>query len=292
LTSVQGDTGSHDTGFVINSSFGNGFRLTENETYETVLITAAGSLNSRFSATVGATRSWSWGGWSYPVIVDNMMNLELLFRGSAVGGDAVYAEHALAHSLTTDANHFRSDSSSYHLVDYDASTGDVVSKETYQGLADESAWARGQAWGLYGFTMAHRESSNATLLTRALSIAEFLVNSSEIPEDGVPYFDFSAPTTDGVVPYRDASAAAIIASALLELQGYAEGDAPQRYVDFALKVLTTLGTADYTAPAGENGHFILMHTVGNFPQGGEIDVAMNYADYYYLEALLRCAALE
>ncbi|MGK3979746.1 glucuronyl hydrolase [Sorangium sp. So ce118] len=291
LANVQNQTDTHDVGFMLNSSYGNGLRLTDNQDYARVLITGAGSLGSRFNAKVGATRSWSWGEWSYPVIIDNMMNLELLFRATDLGGGAEFAEMAVSHALTTMRNHFRADSSSYHLVDYNPNSGAVVSKETRQGLADESNWARGQAWGLYGFTMCHRESTDARFLEQALRIADFLVDNPDIPADGIPYFDFSAPTMPGVPALRDASAAAIIASALLELRTFAPPDAAARYLDFALKILGTLATPQYTAAAGTNGHFILMHSVGDYPRNGEVDAAINYADYYYLEALLRCRAL-
>jgi hypothetical protein len=276
---------------MLGSSFGNGLRLTGNQDYAGVLVTGAGSLGSRFNETVGATRSWSWGEWSFPVIVDNMMNLELLFRATELGGGPQFAEMAVSHALTTLRDHFRSDASSYHLVDYNPSSGAVVSKETRQGLADESAWARGQAWGLYGFTMCYRESTDSRFLEHALRIANFLVESPAIPADGIPYFDFSAPDVDGVPPLRDASAAAIIASALLELSGFAEAGDAARYQAFALKILGTLATPAYTAAQGSNGHFILMHSVGDYPRDGEVDAAINYADYYYLEALLRCRAL-
>jgi len=291
LASQQTNTGTHDVGFMLGSSFGNGLRLTGNQDYAGVLLTGASSLASRFNATVGATRSWSWGSWSFPVIVDNMMNLELLFRASELGGGASYAEMAVSHALTTLREHYRPDSSSYHLVDFDPNSGAVVSKETRQGLSDESAWARGQAWGLYGFTMCYRESTDTRFLDHAFAIADFLIDSPEIPADGIPYFDFSAPVTQGVPALRDASAAAIIASALLELRAFAPEPAAQRYRSFALKILATLATPEYTAAPGTNGHFILMHSVGDYPRNGEVDAAINYADYYYLEALLRCRAL-
>lgn len=291
LEGQQTSTGTHDVGFMLGSSFGNGLRLTGNQAYAGVLVTGASSLASRFNAAVGATRSWSWGSWSFPVIVDNLMNLELLFRATELGGGASYAEMAALHALTTLREHYRPDASSYHLVDFDPSSGAVVSKETRQGLADGSAWARGQAWGLYGFTMCYRESSDARFLDHALRIADFLVDNPDIPADGVPYFDFSAPATPGVLALRDASAAAIIASALLGLQNFAAEAASQRYRAFALKILGTLATPEYTAAPGTNGHFLLMHSVGDYPRAGEVDAAINYADYYYLEALLRCRAL-
>ena len=285
-------TDTHDLGFVINDSFGHGLRLTENQDYRDVVLEAARSLSSRFDPDVGATRSWDSQGWSFPVIIDNMMNLELLFDAAELGGSAELGELAVAHARTTNQNHFRPDSSSYHVVDYDPDDGGVIRKQTYQGLHDESAWARGQAWGLYGFTMCHRNTRDPEFLARAASIADFYTQNPAMPGDGVPYFDFDAPVLADVPDHRDASAGAIATSALLELQRYATGEAQQRYLAFALKALRSLSSPSYRAAAGTNAHFLLEHSVGNYPRGDEVDVAINYADYYYLEALLRCTRLE
>ena len=285
-------TSDHDVGFIINNTFGAGHRLTQNSAYVAVITRAAQSLATRFNATVGATRSWDFGSWSYPVIMDNMMNLELLFNATKLGGNMEYAEMAVKHALTTDANHFRSDSSSYHVVDYNPTTGAVVRKQTNQGLADESSWARGQAWGLYGFTMVFRETKDNRFLTRAQAIADYYTGSDRMPADGVPYFDFDAPTRADVPDHRDASAGAIAASGLFELAGFAPPAASARYLAFALRVVRSLSSEAYRAKLGENSHFLLMHSVGNYPINDEIDVAINYADYYYVEALLRCAALK
>jgi hypothetical protein len=289
-------TDTHDVGFVINNSYGAGYRLTQNTAYRTVMATAAQSLSGRFNASVGAIRSWDFGSWSFPVIIDNMMNLELLYRATASGGSATFRQNAIAHALTTRTNHFRADGSSYHVVDYNPTTGAVIRKQTNQGLADESAWARGQAWGLYGFTMCHRETQDARFLDQAIKIAEFYTKSPVMPADGVPYFDFDAPARSDVPDYRDASAGAIAASGLIELSRYATGEASERYLAFAIKALRSLsvpaaGTAGYRAALGANGHFLLVHSVGNYPISDEVDVGINYADYYYLEALLRCSKL-
>ena len=291
LMSQQTRTDTHDVGFVIYNSFGNGYRLTQNAAYRTVVLTAAASLATRFDADVGCTRSWDFGSWSFPVIIDNMMNLELLFRATALGGDARFAQIGTTHALTTRTNHFRADASSYHVVDYNPTTGAVIKKQTNQGLADESAWARGQAWGLYGFTMSYRETSDARFLDQATRIAEFYTKSPVMPADGVPYFDFDAPARTDVPDYRDASAGAIAASGLLELAKYATSAAAESYRAFAIKAVRALSSTAYRAAAGTNNQFLLLHSVGNYPQNGEIDVAMNYADYYYLEALGRCADL-
>lgn len=292
LMSQSTRTDTHDVGFIINSSYGNGYRLTQNAAYKTVLTTAAGSLASRFNATVGCTRSWDFGTWMFPVIIDNMMNLELLFRATALGGDARFKQDGISHAATTRMNHFRADYSSYHLVDYNPTTGAVIKKQTNQGLADESAWARGQAWGLYGFTMSYRETNDARFLDQATHIADFYTQSSRMPADGVPYFDFDAPIRDDVPDYRDASAGAIAASGLLELARYETGATAENHRAFAIKALRSLSSTSYRAATGTNNQFLLMHSVGNYPANDEIDVAMNYADYYYLEALGRCADLQ
>jgi hypothetical protein len=292
LMSQRTRTDTHDVGFIINTSFGAGYRITQNAAYAQVVKDAAASLATRFNATVGATRSWDFGTWKFPVIIDNMMNLELLYRGTALGGDARFAQIAVTHALTTRANHFRADWSSYHLVDYDPTTGAVIKKQTNQGLADESDWARGQAWGLYGFTMSYRESQDARFLDQATHIADFYVGPLGVPADGIPYFDFDAPKRADVPDYRDASAGAIATSGLLELARYVPADARERYLAFALNSLRTLASPAYRAAAGTYGQFLLMHSVGNYPANDEIDVGINYADYYYLEALVRCAALE
>ena len=292
LTSQQTRTDTHDVGFIINCSFGNGYRLTQTASYKTVITTAAGSLASRFNATVGCTRSWDFGSWMFPVIIDNMMNLELLYRATALGGDARYKMIGATHAATTRTNHFRADASSYHLVDYNPTTGAVIKKQTNQGLADESAWARGQAWGLYGFTMSYRETNDARFLDQATRIADFYTQSARMPADGVPYFDFDAPIRDDVPDYRDASAGAIAASGLFELAQFASGAAAERYRAFAIKAVRSLSSTSYRAATGTNNQFLLMHSVGNYPQNDEVDVAINYADYYYLEALGRCADLQ
>jgi unsaturated chondroitin disaccharide hydrolase len=282
---------THDVGFLIYNSYGNGYRLTQTAAYRTVLLEAAASLASRYDAEVGCTRSWDFGSWTFPVIIDNMMNLELLFRATMLGGEARFAQIGTSHAATTSTNHFRADSSSYHVVDYNPTTGAVIRKQTNQGVADESAWARGQAWGLYGFTMSYRETNDARFLDRATRIAEFYTKSARMPADGVPYFDFDAPVRDDVPDHRDASAGAIAASGLFELAKYASGAAAESYRVFAIKAVRSLSSTAYRAATGTNSQFLLMHSVGNYPQNDEIDVAINYADYYYLEALGRCADL-
>jgi hypothetical protein len=265
-------------------SYGNALRLTGNEAYVPVLVQSAKTLIARYYETVGSIRSWDFNAeiWQCPVIVDNMMNLELLFWATKQTGDPVYRDIAIQHANTTLKHHFRSDYSSFHVVDYDTISGEVRQKNTHQGFADESAWARGQAWGLYGFTMCYRFTEDPRYLKLAEEIAGFILNHPRLPEDLVPYWDFDAPGIPD--EERDVSAAAIIASALYELSGYSEeGDFFREKADGILK---SLGSK-YASPAGENFGFILAHSVGNKRGGTEVDVPLNYADYYYLEALLR-----
>lgn len=279
---MNGDT--HDMGFKIYCSFGTAYRLTKDPEYKEVIIQAAKTLSTRFNQVVGCIKSWDHNNdkWGYPVIVDNMMNLELLFAATRLSRDSSFYKIAMSHANTTLKNHFRPDFSSYHVLDYDTLTGKVVKKSTHQGFSDESAWARGQAWGLYGFTMCYRETRNPVYLRQAEHIAGFILNNPDLPEDLVPYWDYNAPN----IPHepRDASAAAITASALYELSTYStNGSYYHKKADQILKSLTK----NYRSPLGENKGFILLHSTGAKPANSEIDVPIEYADYYYLEALIR-----
>jgi rhamnogalacturonyl hydrolase YesR len=276
--------GTHDMGFKIYCSFGTGYNLTKDAHYKEVLIQSAKTLSTRFNSAVGVLRSWdhSKEKWDYPVIIDNMMNLELLFAATRLTGDSSFYKIAVSHANTTMKNHFRSDYSSYHVVDYDTATGKVIKKTTHQGYANESAWARGQAWGLYGFTMCYRETKNKAYLDHAEHIASFILNHPNLPKDLVPYWDFNAPGIPAEP--RDASAAAVIASGLYELSLYSKNG--KEYRKAADKIMESL-TKYYRAPIGEAKGFILLHSTGSKPSNSEVDVPLSYGDYYYLEALLR-----
>ncbi|MFW6309463.1 MAG: glycoside hydrolase family 88 protein [Prolixibacteraceae bacterium] len=281
LDGVQYLTNTHDLGFMVFCSYGNGYRLTGNEAYKDVIIQASESLITRFDPDVGCIRSWDFGHWEFPVIIDNMMNLEMLLWASEQTNDPKYREIALSHADVTLEHHYRDDWSCYHVVSFDTITGEVIEKQTHQGLNDESAWARGQAWGLYGYVMMYRETNEEKYLQAAENIADFILN--ELPEDMVPYWDFDDP--DIPQANRDASAGAIIASALYELSTFSgKGEV---YRDAANAITESLTSEKYRAVNGQNAGFILMHSVGNMPGEDEIDVAINYADYYYLEALKR-----
>ncbi|MDB6165933.1 MAG: glucuronyl hydrolase [Lacunisphaera sp.] len=289
LESVKDNRGTHDLGFVLYCSYGNGFRLTGDAAYRSVLLAGAQSLSTRFNSNVGSLKSWDGRKqWPFPVIIDNMMNLELLLWAAKAAGAPRFRDIALSHADTTLHNHFRADGSSYHVVDYDPVSGKVRSRVTHQGAADESAWARGQAWGLYGFTMMYRETREARYLEHAKKIAAFLLNHPRLPADKVPYWDFDAPNIPAAP--RDSSAAAIMCSALWELSDYVDTATARGYRAVAEQQLRSLASPVYRAKPGENHDFLLMHATGNFPRNDEIDVPINYADYYFLEALLRCKA--
>jgi unsaturated chondroitin disaccharide hydrolase len=285
LDRIKTFRGHHDVGFMLGCSYWQGLRLTQNPAYREVLIQGARSLATRYNSEVGLIRSWDFGRWKYPVIVDNLMNLELLTFAARESGEQRLYDIAVQHADKTLQNHFRADFSSYHVVDYNPTNGAVLRKMTQQGAADDSAWARGQAWGLYGFTAMFRETGDPAYLAQAVNIANYILNHPRLPADKIPYWDFDAPGIPNVP--RDASAAAIISSALLELSGFVPLDLAANYISLARQQLQSLSSAAYRAAPGENGNFILKHSVGSHPEGREIDVPLNYADYYFLEALLR-----
>jgi hypothetical protein len=280
-------TDNHDVGFILMCSFGNGLRITGDEHYKDVLTTGAGSLATRFRETPGLIRSWESNRdkWQYPVIIDNMMNLELLMWAAKYTGDDNLRRMAISHADKTIENHFREDFSTHHVVSYDTLSGRPHLRQTHQGYSDESTWSRGQAWALYGFTMMHRVTGEERYLRQAQAVAGFIINHPNMPADGVPYWDFDAPGIPDEP--RDSSAAAIMASAFVELAGFSTPELAEGYMRMAETQVRTLASPAYTAAPGANGDFILMHGVGAIPFKSEIDVPLTYADYYYVEALTR-----
>jgi hypothetical protein len=287
----QWNAGTHDMGFKIYCSFGQGYRLAPGDHYREVIIQSARTLATRFNPIVGCIRSWDHNRdkWQFPVIIDNMMNLELLFAATRLTNDSSFYHIAVQHANTTLAQHFRPDHSSFHVIDFDTLTGEVRNRHTHQGFSHASAWARGQAWGLYGYTLMFRETRDAQYLTQARHIADFMLGHPNMPANLVPYWDFDAPDIPNAP--RDASAAAIMASALLELAGYVPEAAGERYFNAAASVLQNLGSPAYTAALGEFDPFLIKHATGHKPHNSEIDVPIIYGDYYYLEALMRYRAL-
>lgn len=286
---------THDLGFMIGCSFGRAWQQTGERSYRDVVMEASSTLIRRFNPQVGCIRSWDFNRdrWDYPVIIDNMMNLEMLFEATRLSGDSTYWQVAVSHANTTLKHHFRPDASSYHVVDYNPESGAVRGKCTHQGFADDSYWSRGQGWGLYGYTMCYRYTHDEAYLAHARRIADFFLSLPNMPADGIPYWDMKMPSVVGCtlqqvnpdIP-RDASAAAIVASALYELSTYVDADASARYRAAADHMLRSL-YEHYRAPQGSHHGFLLLHSTGHHPGGSEIDVPLNYADYYYLEALLR-----
>jgi len=302
---LQTVTTNHDLGFMMYCSFGNAYRLFQKPQDKAILIQSAKSLASRFYPKVGSIKSWdkvkSLDGvhmLNFPVIIDNMMNLELLFFASKATGDPVYKNMAITHANTTIKNHLRPDYSCYHVVNYDEATGKVLNRETQQGFSDNSTWSRGQAWGIYGFTMVYRETGDQKYLQVAQKMTDFFLDHDRLPADKIPYWDFNVGQP-GYVPQwkydpsqykeipRDASAAAITASALIELAAYVDPAKSKKYFSAAETMLTSLSSKNYRNAYGENGGFILKHSSGGVPGNAEVDVPLSYADYYYLEALMR-----
>lgn len=281
---------THDMGFKMYCSYGNGYRLTANPIYKEVLLQSAQTLSTRFNPMIGCIRSWDHHAakWQFPVIIDNMMNLELMFWAFRETNDSTYYHIAVSHARTTLKNHFREDNSSYHVVEYDTITGSVRSKVTHQGYADESAWARGQAWALYGYTMCYRETGMPEFLQQARQVERYIFTHPTMPEDLIPYWDFNAPE----IPKepRDASAASCIASALYELSTYVP-EKKEQYKQDANRILQNL-TDHYRVRPNEDNGFLLLHSTGSKPHQSEIDVPLVYADYYFLEALIRKNKLE
>lgn len=290
LEKEKNNKGTHDLGFMMYCSFGNAERIAPKPEYKNILLTSARSLATRFNPKVGCIRSWDSRPGDFLVIIDNLMNLELLFWATKVTGDSSFYKIAVTHANTTMKNHFHPDYSSYHVVVYDPLTGEVKKKETAQGYSDESAWARGQAWGLYGYTMCYRETKDKKYLDQANHIAQFILKNPNLPADKIPYWDFNAPNIPNAL--RDASAASIIASALIELSGYANEKEKEEYLSVAETIIKNLSSAPYKADPGTNGGFILQHSVGHMPQKTEVDVPLTYADYYFVEAMQRYKAMK
>lgn len=291
IESAKWHRGTHDLGFMIGDSFGKAYQLTKEQSYRDVMLQAARTLCTRFLPKVGCIRSWDHNAdkWKFPVIIDNMMNLEMLFEAYQLTGDKSFYDIAVSHANITMKNHFRDDYSSFHVVDYDPVTGAVRSRVTHQGYSDDSFWSRGQGWALYGYTMCYRYTHDQRYLEQAKNVAKFLFSLKNMPEDGIFYWDMKDPAIPDAP--RDASSAALVASAFYELQGYVDAELGKQYKAYADKIVNSL-IDHYQAPVGSNQGFLLLHSTGHKPGNSEIDVPINYADYFYMEALLRKALLD
>lgn len=286
LEKEQFTTDNHDVGFIIFCSYGNAYRLLGKPEYKNIILQTSRSLCKRFDPRVGVIKSWDMNQWKYPVIIDNMMNLELLMWSSNNSNDKSFGGIARSHADRTIIEHFRPDNSSYHLVDYDPETNKCIKKQTVQGYADDSSWARGQGWGLYGYTMMYRETGDSRYLKHAENIAKYIINHPNLPADKIPYWDFNAPKIPD--EFRDASAGAVMASAFVELSQLTnDRELSKQVLEVAETQIRTLSSPEYFAQAGTNGNFILKHSVGYMGANSEVDQPLTYADYYYIEAMMR-----
>lgn len=283
-------TSTHDLGFMLGCSAGKGYETTGGQCYRDIITTGAHSLATRFDPKTGVIKSWNSNSkWQYPVIIDNMMNLELLLDVAALENDTTLSSIADTHAHTTMANHFRPDYTCYHVVSYDTITCVPHFKGTHQGYSDSSAWARGQGWALYGFTMMYGATGRPEYLEQARKVAGMIVNHPAMPDDKVPYWDFNAPDIPDAP--RDASSAAVMASALIELSRLDKSADSRKWLAFAEDQIRSLASPEYMAAPGTNGDFILKHSVGNLNKNSEVDVPLTYADYYFVEALTRLKKL-
>lgn len=280
----------HDLGFLVFCSYGNGYRLTKNPAYKKVILDTADSLSALFNPVVGTMLSWPREveprNWPHNTIMDNMINLEMLFWAAKNGGNPYLYDIAVSHADKTMKCHFRPDYTSYHVAVYDTISGNLIKGVTHQGYADSTMWARGQAWAIYGYTVVYRETKDPKYLDFVQKVTD--VYLERLPEDKVPYWDFDDPSIPNAP--RDASAAAVVASSLLELSTYLPNGTGKRYRDAAVEMLTSLSSDNYQS--GKSNPSFLLHSVGHWPAHSEIDASIIYADYYYIEALLRLKRLQ
>ncbi|TBN03670.1 glucuronyl hydrolase [Hyunsoonleella flava] len=280
---------THDMGFKVFCSFGNGLSVEDNQNFKDVIVKSAKTLSTRFNENIGSIRSWDFGKdrWQFPVIIDNMMNLELLFEATKISGDSSFHKIAVKHANTTLKNHFRPDGSTWHVLDYDTISGQVRGRVTHQGINDDSSWARGQGWAINGYTMAYRYTKDKKYLDRATATADYFIHHKNLPEDGIPYWDFSHPDIPNVS--RDVSAGAIVASGLVELYKYTKNDT---YLNYSKKVVNSLKTEHYILPKDLEVPFILDHSFGDWSKRHEMDEPIVYGDYYFLQTLLRLKEID
>jgi rhamnogalacturonyl hydrolase YesR len=288
LLSESSNTSTHDIGFIINCSAGLGYKITGDESYKSAMLEAAKSLASRYNEKTGCIKSLdNFNNYSFPVLIDNLVNLEILFKSWKWTDDDQYYKIAYSHILRTMENHMRTDFSAFQLVDYDPEGGYPVYHGTFQGYSDSSTWSRGQAWALYGYTMAYRETKDRIFLDQAERMAEFILKDPYFTDGYIPFWDMASPN----IPQepRDASAAAIMASALLELSIYEEASDQEKFFRAGENIILTLGNKEYCSGNSENSLFVVKHCIGNYPGKTEVDVPLIYADFYFLEALLKYA---
>jgi len=277
----------HDLGFLVINSFLKGYEQTGNTEYKRIALAAADTLATLFNDKTGTILSWprhlkDYGG--HNTIMDNMINLELLCWAADNGGKKSLKDIAIRHAETTMKNHFREDGSCYHVAIYDTLTGNFLRGMTHQGYADSSMWSRGQSWAIYGYTMMYRYTHDTRFLDFAQKVTDiYLQRLYETSNDWIPLWDMDDPR--GIKAPKDASAACVVASALIELCTYVDSPQKEKYKSAAINMLRDLSGIAYQS-RNKNVAF-LMHSTGHHPAGSEIDASIIYADYYYIEALLR-----
>jgi unsaturated chondroitin disaccharide hydrolase len=286
LQQVQFNNNKLDSCYNLMASFGLGYQLTQDQELRETLIQAAKMMASRFNEKVGSIRSWNSDGdqQDFRVSIDNLMNLELLFWAWNETGETVFYNIACSHANNTIKNQFRTDYSTWHVVNYDSITGEVRGKTNQYESSAESCYSLSQAKALYGFTMIYRETKESKYLKQAEKIADFILNHSNLPDNSIPYREFSAPGMQDEV--RDVKAAAIMASALLELSEYLP-DNTNQYRSVADIILRSLSSDHYLNKKREAGGFLLKQTAGSKLNDKDIDMASIYTDYYFLEALVK-----
>ena len=284
---------NHDIGFLMFCSYGKGYEVNHSPEYKKIILASADSLATLFNPIVGTILSWprmvEREHWPHNTIIDNMMNLDLMFWASKNGGNKLLYDLAVTHAKTTMKNHFRPDGSCYHVAVYDTINGDLIKGVTHQGYADNSMWARGQAWAIYGYTMVYRYTKNKMFLDFAQKVTDIYIKRlKETSDDMIPLWDMDDPRGVKLAP-KDVSAACIVADALLELQQYVDKEKCDEYSLFALQSLAQLSTDKYQS--GKKNVAFLMHSTGHHPAKSEIDASIIYADYYYMEALVKVKML-
>ena len=285
---------SHDLLFMLYASFGNGYKFTHDELYKDVLIVGSKTLASRYNPQLGYIKSWDAFYPSqtiqFPVIIDALLANEMLFYVSRISGDSSFYKIAYKHALNTKRDFIRNDYSTYYLVEYDTILNAVKAKRTWLGYADESTWARGHARAIYGSAVVFRETGDSSFLELSKKTADFYMQHPRLPADLIPYWDFD----DRDIPNapRDASAACIAASGLLELASLLPAKERDKYIDFAVRTLKSLASDKYRNTPNENLGFILKHSTGSRSWNIEVDKPKISADYYFIESLIKLEKLK
>lgn len=277
---------THDLGFRFMCTFANGLRLGNNseyDDYKDIILTAASSLSKRYNRKIKCLSS-NWDMLeienSFPVVIDIMANLNILFWAAENGGTKYYKDYALNHARKTYRDFVRSDGGTYHIVRYNKENAEIINKGTLQGDGDETTWSRGHAWMVYGLVETYAYTGEKDILNMAIKMSDYFIE--HLPDDQVSIWDFQSE-----IDYRDVSASSIVTSALFRLANQVEGkDLKEKYSAQAAGMLTSLCKPPYFIE-NINSNCILDHSVQYLPINSNVDVPAIFADYYFLEALVR-----